>query len=164
MTIYQTNLIIKTDIGSIYNFYLNSTSKEAPNFTVYVTKGGAIKKEFILKNLQENNSYIKKVKNLNKLNVLYSIKGDEEIAPIFVYDDGKWTYFDFGKNFVSDRLPNVYKVIDKYDSVINTRTEGSLVIATSLGVEGWTLKNGDKTVCIRPKESLYKIYKNDKLK
>ena len=167
----ESNLIIKTDVGSVYNFFLNSRAleeKEKPNFTVFVIKDKEqeeqVREKILLRDLKQNNDYIKKVKSLDKLNTSYRMKGDKDIAPIFVYDDGKWTYFDFGKSFVSDRLPNVYKVVDQYDSVVNTRTKGNLVIAQSLGVEGWTLKNGDKFVCIRPKKLLEEVYHDDRFK
>lgn len=167
----ESNLVVKTDIGSIYNFFLNSNiddESEKPNFTVYVIKDkdqeDAVKEKILLRDLQENNDYIKKIKSLDKLNTSYKIKGDKDIAPIFVYDDGKWTYFDFGKNFVSDRLPNAYKIVDEFDSVINTRVVGNLLIAQSLSVDGWTLKNGEKYVCIRPKKSLYEVYQDERYK
>jgi type IV secretory pathway VirB9-like protein len=85
--------------------------------------------------------------------------GDKEIAPFGVYDDGKWTYFDFRKHFISNRLPVAYKVIDKYDSIVNVRVENGFLIAESLSPEGWTLKNGKKTICIRPKDNLLELYK-----
>lgn len=167
----ESNLVIKTDIGSIYNFFLNSNiddESEKPNFTVYVIKDkdqeDAVKEKILLRDLQENNDYIKKIKSLDKLNTSYRIKGDKDIAPIFVYDDSKWTYFDFGKKFVSDRLPNAYKIVDEFDSVINTRVVGNLLIAQSLSVDGWTLKNGEKYVCIRPKKSLYEVYQDERYK
>lgn len=166
----EANLVIKTDIGSVYNFYLSSANSETeiPNFTIYVVKDKdqeeMVKDKILLRDLQANNDYIKKITALDKLNTSYRIKGDKEVSPIFVYDDGKWTYFDFGKSFVSDRLPTAYKVVDKFDSTINTRTEGNLIIAQTLGVEGFTLKNGDKYVCIRPKKSLYEVYHDDRFK
>lgn len=166
----KTNLVVKTDFGTIYNFYLTTEldEEESPNFTVYVTKNEsyeeAFREKILLKDLQQNNDYIKKVKSLEQLNTSYQIKGAKEIAPVFVYDDGKWTYFDFGKNFVSDRLPNAYRVVDSLDSVTNTRIEGNLIVATSLSVEGWTLKNGEKYVCVKPKKSLYEVYKDERFK
>jgi type IV secretory pathway VirB9-like protein len=177
----ESNLVLKTDLGSIYNFYLSSRlpnemeeglkdekTPNLPNFTIYVVKDKEqeemAREQILLRDLKAGNDYIKKVKSLDKLNTSYKIKGDKEIAPIFVYDDGKWTYFDFGKKFVSDRLPNVYKVVDQFDAVINTRVEGNLLIAQSLSVDGWTLKNGDKFVCIRPKKSLYEVYHDERLK
>lgn len=167
----ESNLVVKTDIGTIYNFYLSSNiddEAEKPNFTVYVIKDKdqeeAVREKILLRDLQENNDYIKKVKSLDKLNTSYRIKGDKDIAPIFVYDDGKWTYFDFGKNFVSDRLPNAYKIVDEFDSVVNTRVVGNLLVAQSLSIDGWTLKNGEKFVCIRPKKSLYEVYHDERYK
>lgn len=167
----ESNLVVKTDVGSVYNFFLSSKSlseKEKPSFTVFVIKDqdqeDFVREKILLRDLKNNNDYIKKVESLDKLNTSYKVSGDKDIAPIFVYDDGKWTYFDFGKSFVSDRLPNVYKVIDKYDSVINTRTEKNLLIAQSLSLEGWTLKNGEKVVCIKPKKDLKEVYKDDRFK
>jgi type IV secretory pathway VirB9-like protein len=166
----ESNLVVKTDVGSIYNFYLSShlADNEKPNFTIYVVKDkdqeDAVREKILLRDLKQNNDYIKKIDSIDKLNTSYKIKGARELSPIFVYDDGKWTYFDFGKSFVSDRLPNAYKIVDKFDVVVNTRVKGNLLIAQSLSVEGWTLKNGDKFVCIRPKKSLYEVYKDERFK
>lgn len=166
----ESNLIIKTDVGSVYNFFLTSRleEKEKPNFTVFVVKDKdqeeMVREKILLRDLKMSNDYIKKVDSLEKLNTSYIIKGDKTIAPKFVYDDGKWTYFDFGKKFVSDRLPNVYKITDQFDSVVNTRTEGNLIVAQSLGIEGWTLKNGDKFVCIRPEKNLAEVYEDKRFK
>jgi len=160
---FDTNLIIKTDSSSIYNFYLRSedeNSKTIPNFTVYIDKTD--NSQAVLDNLKQNNTNIKTILTLSDLNTSYKIKGAKDIAPIYVYDDGKWTYFDFGKTFVSDRLPTVYKVIDKSDSVINNSISGNVIIAKSLSTQGWILKNGDKHVCVKPKKSLYKIYKDER--
>lgn len=167
----ESNLVVKTDIGSVYNFFLSSkrlSEKEKPTFTVFVVKDqdqeDFVREKVLLKDLKNNNDYIKKVESLDKLNTSYKISGSKDIAPLFVYDDGKWTYFDFGKSFVSDRLPNIYKVIDKYDSVVNTRTEKNLLIAQSLSLEGWSLKNGEKVVCIKPKKSLKEVYRDDRFR
>jgi type IV secretory pathway VirB9-like protein len=168
---YDSNLIIKTDIGSIYNFYLrsyNESSEEIPYYTVYIIKDKnqeqLVKEIELLKDLKNGNDYLKKITSLDQLNSSYKISGDQEISPIYVYDDGKWTFFDFGKNFVSDRLPNIYKIVDTFDSVVNTRIKGNVLIAQSLSPEGWILKNGEKYICVKPKKSLYKIYKDERFK
>ncbi len=167
----ESNLVVKTDVGSVYNFFLSSRSlpeKEKPTFTVFVVKDQDqeefVREKVLLKDLKSSNDYIKKVESLEKLNTSYKVSGDKEIAPLFVYDDGKWTYFDFGKNFVSDRLPNIYKVIDSYDAVVNTRTEKNLLIAQSLSLEGWSLKNGTKVVCVKPRKNLKEVYRDDRFK
>lgn len=117
----------------------------------------------LLKDLQKDNDYLKSIKDPYAINVDYEMRGDKEIAPYGVYDDGKWTYFDFRKDFVSGRLPVVYKLIDDYDAVVNTRVENGFLIAESLSVDGWTLKNGDKSVCIKPTVDLQDKYSGKKV-
>jgi type IV secretory pathway VirB9-like protein len=181
----DSNLNIIGESGRVYSFYLRSyavKSKTLPDFTIYVKappirdKSGfqfpeersttaekeVSKKERLLVTLQKNNDYLKNISDPSQININYKIRGDKEIAPYAVYDDGKWTYFDFRGEFVSDRLPVIYKVVDKFDSVVNTRMENGFLIAESLSPDGWTLKNGRKTVCIRPKRSLFQIYSRKK--
>jgi type IV secretory pathway VirB9-like protein len=112
----------------------------------------------LLKDLQKDSDYLKELKDPYDININYKMNGDKEIAPLGVYDDGKWTYFDFRKDFVSNRLPVIYKVIDDYDSVVNTRVENGFLITESLSNEGWTLKNGTKTICIKPLDNLFELY------
>lgn len=112
----------------------------------------------LLKDLQKDVDYLKELEDPYEININYKIYGDKEIAPFGVYDDGKWTYFDFRKDFVSNRLPVIYKVVDQYDSIVNSRVENGFLITESLSPEGWTLKNGGKTICIRPKDNLLELY------
>jgi type IV secretion system protein VirB9 len=154
---YLTNLtLISKDHTSkqnrVYNFLLKSqkdNSNKTPNLTYKITKN---KKE-ILTTLKQSNKHIKNLVDITKLNRNYKIKGDKAIAPKFVYDDGKFTYLDFGNNFKSDRLPTVYKVTDKRDNIINNKIteKDNIIIIESLSLEeGFILKNGDKHVCIKP--------------
>lgn len=154
---YLTNLtLISKDHTSkqnrVYNFLLKSqkdNSNKTPNLTYKITKN---KKE-ILTTLKQSNKHIKNLVDITKLNRNYKIKGDKAIAPKFVYDDGKFTYLDFGKNFKSDRLPTVYKVTDKKDNIVNNKIteKNNIIIIESLSrEEGFILKNGDKHICIIP--------------
>jgi|DEB0MinimDraft_10_1074344.scaffolds.fasta_scaffold05862_7 type IV secretory pathway VirB9-like protein len=103
--------------------------------------------------------YLKSLKSPDQINANYKMKGNELIAPEGVFDDGQWTYFDFRKNFVANRFPALYKVVDGYDVLVNFRVENGFLIAETLSEEGFTLKNGDDYVCIKPTESLVKRYK-----
>lgn len=74
---------------------------------------------------------------------------DAEIAPLRVFNDGIWTYFDFGDKADLVRRPVVYRVVDGVDSVVNTRTagvKGNVLIAEAIG--DFTMKNGDRTLCV----------------
>lgn len=161
---YYSNLLVVTDKGKIYNFYLKSDSEHIPDFTVYIEKNEEELKAELLDTLKSSNQNITHVKNLNNLNTAYEVKGDKDIAPVYVYDDGKFTYFDFGNNFISDRLPTIYKIVDEQDTVVNNHTEGNLIVAQTLSPKGFVLKNGDKHVCIKPVTKLSEVYKNAKSK
>lgn len=52
----------------------------------------------------------------------------------------------------------VYKVVDGYDTITNFRMEKGFLIAESLSPEGWTLRNGKQTVCIKPSKALDKVH------
>jgi type IV secretory pathway VirB9-like protein len=74
---------------------------------------------------------------------------DAEIAPMRVFHDGIWTYFDFGEKADLVRRPVVYRVVDGVDSMVNTRTagvKGNVLVAEAVG--DFTMKNGDRTLCI----------------
>jgi type IV secretory pathway VirB9-like protein len=78
--------------------------------------------------------------------------GDKELAPLKVFDDGYWTYFKLSndKNLDRARVPAIYRVVDGYDTPVNTRVEGGTVIAETLS-KGWTLRRGEAHICVRAK-------------
>ena len=91
---------------------------------------------------------------LSRLNFKWSMAGDSDIAPRQVFSDGIRTWFNFdngtGKLLEQQDLPVIARVIDGVDTPINTRIEGSLVIAETEGV--FTLRSGEKAVCVYPTE------------
>ena len=177
----DTNLTVITESGRVYTFYLRSypiTSWEVPDITIYMklfddelypTKeyfASDIKEEidkrvlpnFSGANVKSDADYLNSIEIEEKPNMHYRIFGDKTIAPYAVYDDGVFTYFDFRHNLTSDRLPVVYKVVDGYDTITNFRMEKGFLIAESLSPEGWTLRNGNQTVCIKPSKALEKVH------
>jgi ComB9 competence protein len=83
------------------------------------------------------------------MKILAPTADDAEIAPERVFNDGIWTYFDFGKKADSVRRPVIYQVIDGVDTMVNTRTAGptgSVMIAETVGE--FTLRNGNRIVCV----------------
>ncbi|MDD2840009.1 MAG: TrbG/VirB9 family P-type conjugative transfer protein [Rickettsiales bacterium] len=162
---YITNLTVITDKNQkIYNFLLKAEKSDrwvVPGFTYYITKNEDEEKDDLLAQLKANNEHIKNIKKLDQLNTAYKIEGDDLIAPKYVYDDGKFTYIDFGDRYLSDRMPTVYKIIDGYDSVINKHMVGNVLVVETLSPEGFTLKNGDSHVCIIPKKKLSDVYEKN---
>lgn len=76
-----------------------------------------------------------------------------DLSPIRICDDGQWTYFRFSKDSTLDgveQLPVVYVVVDGYDTPVNSRVEGGVIIAETTA-KNWTLRAGDKHLCVRRK-------------
>ena len=75
---------------------------------------------------------------------------DDEIRPIRVFHDRRYTYFDFGRERSAlARRPVVHMLVDGVDSPVNTRTVGqdhSILVAEAIG--DFTLQHGSRVVCI----------------
>jgi len=175
----DSNLIVVGASGRIYNFYLRADptdSKVVPHFSVYIK--GAAPNGFITQKLKEKETediaksinygaaatapldpaalekakadYLNSLQDKDDVNLDYTVSGDFEIAPRAVYSRHGWTFFDFRETTPSDRLPVPFKVVDGYDAVVNYRMEEGFLVVETVSKEGWTLRNGDKTICVRP--------------
>ncbi len=81
-----------------------------------------------------------------KLNFNYSIVGPDTIAPIRIFDDGEFTYFEFrDKNadvpafFLVDPLGN--------ESILNFRTADDYIVVERIGPR-FTLRHGAYVLCV----------------
>lgn len=175
----DTNLTVHGDSGNIYSFYLRVDSVESkfmPSLVTYIDDPAisALQKEKAeieaarkkalsaeaeeKKKEAEKNDYLKDVPSKvdsAKLDFNYKIKsGNEKIAPIRVYDDGYFTFFQFGENNLDSvkTLPTVYRVVDGYDTPVNTRISGGKIIAETLSKK-WTLRAGSAHLCIWKKDN-----------
>jgi type IV secretory pathway VirB9-like protein len=75
---------------------------------------------------------------------------DVDVAPERIFEDGVFTYFDFGDRSDSIARPVVHHLVDGVDTAVNTRTagpRGSILIAEAIG--DFTLRNGSRLVCVR---------------
>ena len=113
----------------------------------------ALSQEETMKNNTLNTEYPSSITpKLSRLNFKWSMAGDSDIAPRQVFSDGVRTWFNFdngtAKLLEQQDLPIIARVIDGVDTPVNTRIEGSMLIAETEGV--FTLRNGTKTVCVYP--------------
>lgn len=78
------------------------------------------------------------------------VHGDKQLMPKSVFDDGIWTYWQYGHNNLDaiDRLPVPYAVVDGYDTAINSRIEGGYLITEGVSNK-WTLRSGESYACVR---------------
>lgn len=138
--VYQsdTNLIVQTNKRT-YIFQLSIDNE---------TKNPTYALRFYYPDTEKAKLAAEKVKNQKALDVLnnqhnrfevvitnddYWGYGDKYIKPTALYDDGKFTYFEFanGKN-----LPTIYKVLpDGTEALVNKHVKGHTVIVHEVGDE-----------------------------
>lgn len=81
-----------------------------------------------------------------KYNFAYTIAGPEETAPIRIFDDGEFTYFQFRDK--NAEVPAFFWV-DKQgnESLINYRTRGDYIVVERVASR-FTLRHGSDVICV----------------
>jgi type IV secretory pathway VirB9-like protein len=173
----DTNLTVYGTSGNIYSFYLRNDSTESPflpNLVVYIEDdrpkvSPLIEMEVLANNAKatgivnentditttenstEQEEYLKELPLIDpsNLNFNYRLKGgDKDLAPIRVFDDGFFTYFQFAESGVDiKKLPVVYRVVDDFDTPVNNRVEKGTVIVEAVNPK-WTLRSGGAHLCV----------------
>jgi type IV secretion system protein VirB9 len=84
--------------------------------------------------------------DVHKYNFSYTISGSEEVAPIRIFDDGEFTYFQFRDK--NAEVPAFYTV-DRQgnEAIINYRTRGDYIVVERVSSR-MTLRHGIDIVCI----------------
>lgn len=79
------------------------------------------------------------------LNFDYSFKGEDDLAPSTVFDNGDFTFFKFRD--MSD-LPAIFEVDkERNESVVNYHLDNGYMIVESLGRQ-FTLRHGEEEACV----------------
>ena len=81
-----------------------------------------------------------------KYNFSYTIAGPEETAPVRIFDDGEFTYFQFRDK--NAEVPAFFWVDGKgNESLINYRTRGDYVVVERVATR-FTLRHGPDVICV----------------
>ena len=81
-----------------------------------------------------------------KYNFNYTMSGSEIIAPLRAFDDGEFTYFQFGR--LNAELPGFFLVDSEgKEALVNYRVEGDYVVIERVSSQ-FTLRNGSDVTCI----------------
>ena len=84
--------------------------------------------------------------NPEKYNFEYTISGAESTAPIRIFDDGEFTYFQFRDK--NAEVPAFFWVdAQGNESLINFRTRGDYVVVERVASK-FTLRHGSDVVCV----------------
>lgn len=85
-------------------------------------------------------------KDMDRYNFNYTISGTDEIAPIRIFDDGEFTYFEFRDK--NAEVPAFFWVdSDGNESLINYRTRGDYIVVERVA-NRYTLRHGRDIVCV----------------
>lgn len=163
----DSNLVLLGVSGNVYNFYLRSeawNSTQISDLTVYVDapreqddqdadgypeRSGLNGKDSGVPDYIRH--LVKRPEDLRFDMKLYAQHpSDADIAPARVFEDGLFTYFDFGDRADVVTRPVVHQVVDGVDSVVNSRTvgpHGSILVAEAVG--DFTLRSGTRIVCVK---------------
>lgn len=144
----DTNLILVTDRRT-YNFSLvYHTAKDASvvyqlSFHYPDTAAKKNAEQAEQKKLQASFLVPQATANTN-----YTMAGDRSVAPLNVWDDGKFTYFKFG---VNRDIPAIYMVdADGNEAIVNRNSVGDasdVVVVQKVGAK-WRLRLGQQAMSV----------------
>lgn len=84
--------------------------------------------------------------NPQKYNFSYTISGPEATAPLRIFDDGEFTYFQFRDK--NTEVPAFFWVDGQgNESLINYRTRGDYIVVERVATR-FTLRHGNDVVCV----------------
>lgn len=165
----DTNLLIVGETGRVYPYYVRIDSVEssyAPDFVHRIVlpegkneKNVSLKIEKKLAVLdskinKEAADYLRSLPDVEAGNLSFeysNLSGDDELSPIRVFDDGYFTYFQYSESGNIDKprsLPVLYRVVDGFDTPVNTRIEKGMLVAETIS-DKWTLRSGEAHLCVR---------------
>lgn len=141
-----TNMTVLTSKRT-YHFELHARNTENINDSKMV---------FVMRFIYGRNSglgvsnYIDKVPDPlvepEKYNFDYGLTGSEEIAPIRIFDDGEFTYFEFRDK--NAEIPAFFLVHgDGTESLINFRTRDDFIVVEQVAAQ-FTLRHGEDVICV----------------
>lgn len=137
----ETNMNVVTSRGT-YQFFLTAPP-EHRDATGHLIRRPTSRTIFLLRfrypeiqpaSIHPNNPVCPRV-----CNSCYSARGDQCIAPYCVYDDGRFTYFNFG---CRKKIPAIFLVdCNGNESLVNYHIRGEYVVVETTGCQ-FTLRSG----------------------
>ena len=86
------------------------------------------------------------MRNLKIYNFNYEFTGEPSLAPIKVFDNDEFTYFQFSGK--SSEVPAIFTVDSAgFESLVNFRSAGNYIIVERIAAQ-FTLRNGNDIVCV----------------
>ncbi|MDG1286069.1 MAG: P-type conjugative transfer protein VirB9 [Rickettsiales bacterium] len=143
----QTNMTLLTNKRT-YLFELHAEEAESiedPNL-IWVMKFIYPTQTFVSKKKKKEKLRKPEIDGYENFNFNYSIRGSQIFAPVKIYDDGEFTYFEFRDKNAS--IPAFYHVdAQNNEALINFRARGDKIIVERVSSR-FTLRHGNEIVCV----------------
>lgn len=98
--------------------------------------------------------------NPSNYNFNYTITGEDSLYPIKIFDDGRFTYFEFSRRTA---MPAIFAVDSSgFESIVNFKIAGEYLVVEEVANK-FTLRNGADIVCVF-NENMYKPKKSNRPK
>ncbi len=162
----ETNALIITN-KRVYHFALDAKEAEGIDDENLVFETRFAYPQINFSYVDSSEAYIPDINEDSNLNFNYIISGNEDIKPVRIFDDGRFTYIQFPETNIN--LPAVFDVDERgMESVVNIRSVGKYLIIEKVG-SLFTLRSDKDHVCVFNKsrpfklktKSLEKIRKNE---
>jgi type IV secretion system protein VirB9 len=147
----NTNMTIMTNKRT-YHFELDaveaaSVMEDDVLFYIKFMYPEAGDKNIVVLNGNRKRSDLPDLRNLDLYNFDYEFSGSENIAPVKVFDDGEFTYLEFGERDGYE-IPAIYAVDSNgYESMVNYRIVENYIVIEQLSGQ-FTLRSNADIVCI----------------
>ncbi len=156
----NTNMTIMTNKRT-YHFELDaveaaSVMEDDVLFYIKFMYPEADDKNIVMFNQVRHRSDLPDLRNIDAYNFDYEFSGSENVAPKKVFDDGVFTYFEFGED--NYEMPAIYMVDSTgYEALVNYRIVENYVVVEQVSSQ-FTLRSGADIVCVY-NNNLYKLKK-----
>ncbi len=97
-------------------------------------------------NFSNVNADLPDLTDKSKYNFDYTVSGSNLIAPIKIFDDGVFTYFEFRDK--NQPIPAFFSVLSNgEEAMVNYQVKGDYIVLTSVS-DKYTLRYGDEVTCV----------------
>ena len=141
-----TNMTIITN-RRLYFFELHAEKASGPSDPGLVFAVKFLYPESSTSSLYMNTSYaMPDLSRPEQYNFNYTISGSDLIAPIRIFDDGKFTYFEFKEK--NTPIPAIFEVdANRNEAIINYQVLGNYIAVESVSAR-FTLRYGNEITCV----------------
>jgi type IV secretion system protein VirB9 len=150
----ETNALIITN-KRVYHFSLDAREATGMDDEDLVFETRFAYPQINFSYTESSDSYIPDINEDSNLNFNYLLSGHEDIKPIRIFDDGRFTYMQFPETNVE--LPAVFDVDSTgREAVVNIRTVGKYLVIEKVG-SLFTLRSDKEHVCVFNKSRPFKL-------